>query len=116
MTQTNPLVRHPSRFVPLAAVATKAPDGTADPISPANPIPSSEVPLSNVRALVEDVAVDPGLAILVDCSGQGTLNLEFADGTQLPLTFAPGLTILPFAIRQRISLGSTAVANAWVLD
>ena len=116
MSQSDLPVHQPSRYVPLAAVATRSASGNAEPISPANPIPCSEMPLASVRALVADTVIEPGLALLVDCSTGGMLNLELADGTQLPLAFAPGLTLLPFAVRQRLSLGTTAIDNAWVLD
>lgn len=116
MPDLTPIIRHPARFVPLAAVATEGVDGTALPVSSSNPVPTSDAPYSAARALVEDTSVAPGKALLVDCSQGGVLNLELADTTQLPLTFAPGVTLLPFSVRQRLSLGSTATASAWVLD
>ena len=116
MPDPTPVIRHPARFVPLAAVATEGADGAALPVSPSNPVPVLEAPYVAARALVEDTAVEPGKALLVDCNQGGVLNFELADTTQLPLTFAPGVTLLPFSVRQRMSLGSTATASAWVLD
>lgn len=114
--QGAPQVRTPARFVPLAAIAMQGPDGSAIPITANNPLPAGDKPLGTVRALSADAPTQPGRAVLVDCSAQGIITLEMADGTQLPISFNPGLTLLPFAIRARRSLGTTAQANAWVLD
>lgn len=115
MPDNLPLIRHPARYVPLTALATGSPGDEATPVSSANPFPSIDQPLSAIRALILDNAVEPGRAVLVDCSTAGTIMLELADGSQLPLTYAAGVTLLPFAVRSTLSVGTSAVFSAWVL-
>ena len=116
MPDTLPLIRHPAKYVPLTALATGNPEGSAIPISPDNPFPCSDQPLASIRALIADAQTAPGLAILVDCSNSGKIVLEFADGSQLPLSFSAGVTMLPFAVSSVVSTGTTATFNAWLLD
>jgi hypothetical protein len=40
MPHTLPLIRHPAKYVPLTALATGNPEGSAIPISPDNPSPA----------------------------------------------------------------------------
>ncbi len=116
MPDSHPTIRHPANYVPLAAVAIGNVNTQAVPVSSDNPFPCSDQPLTSIRALAPDTPVDPGLALLVDCSAAGKIVLEFADATQLPLSFSPGVTMLPFSIRNVISTGTTATFTAWVLD
>ncbi|GAA4642531.1 hypothetical protein GCM10023115_06260 [Pontixanthobacter gangjinensis] len=116
MSDNNLQIRHPARYVPLTALATGSPGSDAIPVSLGNPIPCAVQPLGSVRALTPDNAVEPGLAVLVDCSAAGTIMLELSDGSQLPLTYSAGVTLLPFAVRSTVSVGSTATFNAWVLS
>ena len=116
MTDPLPPVRHPARFVPMSAVATGEPGQPAVPVGRANPIPSSDQPLRSARPLVPDIPIDPGLALLVDCSAGGRATLVLEDASSLDLTFSPGLTLLPLAVTSIQSAGQTAAFNAWVLD
>ncbi len=113
---TPPIIRHPAKYVPLSAVAIGENNAEAQPVSAANPFPCVDKPLSAIRALIADTVVTPGNAVLVDCSTGGTINLQLSDESQLPLTFAPGVTLMPFAVRAVSSVGTTAQFNAWVLD
>lgn len=115
MSESIPLIRTPARYVPLAAIAIGASGGPAVAVSAANPVPCSDQPLSTLRALIPDTAVEPGNALLVDCSSAGKIMLEFSDGSQIALSFAPGVALMPFAIARILSNGTTASFNAWVL-
>ena len=116
MPETNPLIRHPAKFVPLTAIATGEAGTAAVPISSANPLPCAEKSLSAVRALIPGTNVTPGTVVLIDCSLDGKIVLELVDGSQLPLSFAAGVTMLPLAVRSIAESGTTASFNAWVLD
>ena len=116
MPETIPLIRHPAKFVPLTAIATGEPGFAAVPVSAGNPLPCTEKPLTAVRALVTGTVVTPGSVVLIDCSADGKIVLELADGSQLPLSFSAGVTLLPLAVRSIAESGTTASFNAWVLD
>lgn len=116
MPDTQIPIRHPAKFVPYSAVAIGAPGEPAIAITPATPLPSSDQPFRNAQALAFDVAVTPGLGLLVDCAASGVVVLEFAGGAQIALTMSPGITLLPFAVTQILSVGTTATLSAWVLS
>lgn len=116
MPTMNPIIRHPAKFVPLIGVALGNAGEEAVAVSKTKPFPCSDQPFTAIRALVPDAPVEPGLAILVDCTTAGKIVLGMSDDSQLPLTFSPGVTLLPLAVRRTISIGTTANFNAWVLD
>ncbi|MXP47732.1 hypothetical protein GRI43_10095 [Altererythrobacter luteolus] len=116
MPESTPYIRHPAKFVPLTAIATGESGSAAVPISNANPLPCAEKPLAAVRALIPGTNVAPGSVVLIDCSIDGTVVLELVDGSQLPLSFSAGVTMLPLAVRSIAEAGTTASFNAWVLD
>lgn len=116
MPEPLPPIRHPSRFVPLAGIATGQPGDAALAVSPANPVPSREQPLRGARALAPDTPVTPGTVLLADCSAEGIATFRLEDGTPLSLTLPAGLTMLPFAVTELVGTGQTAALNAWVLD
>ncbi|GAA4048314.1 hypothetical protein [Parerythrobacter jejuensis] len=116
MPDSLPPIRHPSRFVPLSAVATGVPGEPALPVSATNPVPCRDQPLRGARMLSADIAVEPGIALLVDCSVAGLASFTLEDGSTLSLTLAPGLTMLPLAVSTVASANQTAQFDAWVLD
>lgn len=111
-----PPVRHPSRFVPLSAVATGQPGEPAVPVGPTNPVPCSDQPLRGARPLSPDSSVASGLALLVDCNAGGKATFVLEDSSALELTLSPGITLLPLAVTTIQGAGLTASLNAWVLD
>jgi hypothetical protein len=112
----NPNIDHPSRAVPFVAVAFGDAGQAAVAVSRTNPLPSIEQAYSHARALTANVLVTPGISVLIDCAGDGKINLELTDGTQLAITVSAGLTILPFAVQRFVSTNTTAVFSAWVMD
>ena len=116
MSDPLPPIRHPAKFVPLSAVATGEPGAPAVAVSASNPVPCREQPLRSARILATDNPVQPGAAMLVDCSAGGQATFTLQDGTILALTLSPGLTLLPLAVTELSSANLTAVLNAWVLD
>lgn len=116
MPEPLPPIRHPARFVPLSALATGETGAPAVPVSAANPLPCRDQPFTDVRDLAPDVAVAPGVALLVDCSVGGLASFTLAGGSTLSLTLSPGLTLLPLSVSLLAAADLTAVLNAWVLD
>ena len=111
-----PPIRHPSRYIPLTALATGEPGLPALAVGTANPLPSREAPLRSARGLAPGNIVEAGAAILIDCSASGRAIFVLADGSQLPLTISAGLTMLPLAVTGLAQDGQTAALTAWVLD
>lgn len=111
-----PSIRHPSAYVPLSALATGALGDQARPVTPENPVPNSEQPYRDARALLADAPISEGKALLVDCSAGGLVDLILAGGANLQMTFSPGITLLPFAVTGYSAGGTTAAIRAWVLD
>ena len=116
MPETTPPIRHPAKFVPLSAIAYGAPGSAATPVTAENPVPVRDQALRSARALEPDVVGIPGHAVLIDCAASGRAELQLADDLILPLTLAPGVTLLPLAVKQLLSAGTTAAVDAWVLD
>ena len=116
MPDSQPTVGHPSRYVPLSALAIGEAGEVARPVGPLRPLPCAERGLDSPRPLVEDEPQAPGRAVLIECEGGGRVHLSFESGALLPLTLAPGLSILPLAATGFVSSGRTAVFSAWILD
>lgn len=115
MPRTDATIHHPAKYIPLTALAIGVEGANGVPVSQDLPLPCSEKPLSAARALIPDTAVTPGLAVLVDCSSAGKIVFRMVDETLLPLTFAPGVTMLPFAVSGIEAAGTSAEFQAWVL-
>lgn len=116
MPDPEAVIRHPSRYVPLTALATGVEGEIAHPVTPDNPVPNAEQPYRGVRPLLPDTPIAPGKALLADVVTGGMVEMELANGSMLAITLHPGLTMLPFATSQLVSAGTTATLDAWVLD
>lgn len=116
MSDPLPPIIHPARFVPLTALATGQPGSPAEPIGAAHPLPVRSQGLAAARSLAAGESVTPGAAFLADCTAGGRATLVLADGSDLPLSVSPGLTLLPLAVQSVRSAGLSAEASFWVLD
>ncbi|MBD3729058.1 MAG: hypothetical protein IE933_05065 [Sphingomonadales bacterium] len=116
MSETAPPICHPTSYVPLSALATGALGDEALPVTDENPVPNRELPYRGARVLGLDSPVAAGRALLVDCLAGGQIEMVLADSSIVALTFAPGVTLLPFAATALNSAGTTATLSAWVLD
>ena len=116
MSDPLPPIIHPARFVPLTALATGEPGMPAEPIGADHPLPVKSRSFDGARPLTVGESVAPGAAFLVDCTAGGRATLVLADGSDLPLSLSPGLTMLPLAVQSVRSAGLSADAEYWVLD
>ena len=106
-----PLVEPPAGYVPPLAVAFGGLGEPAVAVNGAHPLPVSDQSFTGAAALQPGVLQEAGRALLVDCAQAGRATLVLANGSQLALPLARGLSILPFAVTEVAVAGLTASAS-----
>ena len=106
-----PPVAAPAAYVSTHAIAFGAIGDAATAVEPAHPLPVSDRAYVGAVAIMPDVPGIPGRALAIDCSRGGRVTLVLADASQLSVSVAAGLSILPFAVSTVLSSGMTAAAS-----
>lgn len=105
----------PADFAPVTALAFADADSTAIYVGTDHPLPVGELPYRGAIALLPDVDQAPGRGVAIAVTIAGTVCLKLADDSLLSLPMEQGLSILPFAAKSVISMGTTAAASAHIL-
>jgi hypothetical protein len=71
----------------------------------------SNLPFTGVVAMTVGTTYPAGKSLYVNCTASGNVKVLFYDGSMLTFPVNVGITILPFAVTQVVSSGTTATAT-----
>lgn len=66
---------------------------------------------TGVTAMTVGTVYAPGRSLYINATGPGNVKVAFFDGSTLVIPVNVGITILPFAVTEIVSSGTTATAT-----
>jgi hypothetical protein len=106
----NQPISAPAGFVPEQAISYSN-AGAAVLVDPDNPLPTQEPSFRAARAMTPGVDAAPGRAVAIVAGSGGDVALKLADDSTITVPVPAGLTLLPFAAKAVLAVGTTAVAT-----